>query len=99
MSHKLPPASSTRPSTRRQSVLESPAPPKNKTDKMKSSKEGADSSKDKSKEGTATSKESKQKGADQSKLDVAAEFNRFRTDLGRMLKDSEDKIRKADQRK
>ena len=94
MSHNLPSVTSTRPSTRRQSVLESPAQPQNKIDKMKSSKEGVDSSKDKSKEGTDTSKENKQKGADQSKLDVAAEFNRFRTDLGRMLKDSEDKMGK-----
>ena len=87
MSHNLPPVSSTRSATRRQSTLESPAPPQNKSEKMRSAKESVES---KSKETTDLGKESKQKGADQPKLDVAAEFNKFRIDLGRMLKDSED---------
>ena len=99
MLHNQPPVGSSRPATRRQSALESPAPPPNKTeksDKMKNSKESVESSKDKKdiKEGSDTGKESKHKGAEQSKLDVAAEFNRFRVDLGKMLKDSEDKMGK-----
>lgn len=93
MSHNLPPVASSRPATRRQSVLESSTPPPNKSDKMKNAKESAESSKEKSKEGADTSKE-RQKGAEQSKLDVAAEFNKFRIDLGKMLKDSEDKMGK-----
>ena len=104
MASNIPPVGSSRPSTRRTSVLESPAPPVSsgssaskteKTEKMKALKEGIDSKDSKEGKDSKENKESKEKtgkGGEYSKIDVAAEFNKFREDLGKMLKESEDRM-------
>ena len=94
MAHNVAPVGSGRPSTRRTSVIESPAPSSisassvSKSDKMKSVKEVSVSKDSKSNE----SKEKESKEGEESKIDVAAEYNKFRADLGKMLKESEDKM-------
>lgn len=97
----MPPVGPSRPATRRQSALESPAPApsSNKSDKSGKMKNASDSSKDKkgSIESTDSkdSKESKDRaGAESPNLDMAAEFSKFRADLGKMFKDSEARMGK-----
>lgn len=99
MAHNPVPGGSGRPTTRRTSVIESPAPSGtsvssvSKSDKMKSVKEVTDI-KDKKVNDSNDSKDNREKASksEEPKVDVAAEFKKFREDMGKMFKESEDKM-------
>ena len=96
---------SGRPNTRRQSAIESSGPTTNKTDKsgkmgdkMKNAKETVDSKVSKDPKVASEGKDGKEKaeklGDDSSKVNMAAEFEKLRMDMGQMFKNSEDKMSK-----
>ena len=118
MAFNAPPAGYNRPATRRQSVVESPAPTSSvsksekspaptssvskseKSDKMKGASASGESSKDKKDSREGNDGKEKEKGrkekaaAEDSKVDMVAEFAKFRADLGKMFKDSETRMGK-----